>query len=213
MDRSRCFCLRVAAMLLVAAVSTGVGAAKYVPKSEEKPWGQLSSAEKKEKVWEHRFAGFEGIVFYCVYDPEKSLLAEICERAETEVDLIAASNDVPLIIVEPNNHFQSGVQTARNPSYVTLEYSLRAVEDSGQRLAVSGHLQFNTSYSNAVEQDAGREDFDAKPRPGTLVIWEDSVIGVGSRSGFLDTFSNAAEQLLKRAFTLMLKYGDPGEAQ
>ncbi|MCX2780607.1 DUF3164 family protein [Microbulbifer thermotolerans] len=160
-----------------------------------------------EEYYSKNMSGWKGIVFVCSFDSNDKVLEKICERATSDIKLLAAGNKIDLKIVESNNFFEAALIASLN-KFVTLEYSLTATENSGQFSvkAIQARLAFKVFYSNAVEKDAKPNTIDSIPRSGDLDLWSDTVIGFGSPSEIVHPFGNAAETHIKKALTLFIEY-------
>lgn len=171
----------------------------------------LAIGESREEFYEKHYSknmsGWRGIVFICSYDSSDKVLEQICRRAETDIELLAASSNVLMKIADANN-FVNASFIASLENYVTLEYELMATQSPGSydSKAVHARLTFKTYLSNAVEKDSKPNSIDSPPRAGDLELWSRSVIGSGVPSEIVDPFSNGAETHLKKALTLFLKY-------
>ena len=153
------------------------------------------------------FAGWKGIVFMCSYDEKDSTLAKICKRGTIDIKLLAASNNIELLVVEPNDYMNLGI-AAGFKKYIPLEYELFStkVKNPSDLRAFFGRLFFRIYYSNIVEKGAKPESIDSLPRSGDLEIWSNYIIGSGTSSGIIKPFSDNAETLFKEALTTFLLY-------
>lgn len=160
-----------------------------------------------EQYYSKNFRGWKGIVFICTYSPSDKVLAKICSRASTDLELLTASHDIELEIIQPNEHGVAAFQAASR-GFLTLEYDLTATKptNSSNAKAIHGQITYALFYSNAVEKDAESGSIDRLPRSGDLEIWSDSIIGSGLPSRIVKPFGDGAETHLKKAVSLFLKY-------
>lgn len=166
-----------------------------------------SHSDFYEKFNRQNFSGWKGIVFVCAYDREDRVLAEICLRGTSEIELLAVAAKVSLKVAEPNNLEQASFMAALN-KFVTLEYELMATKtiNSYDPKAVHGRLVFEVFYSNAVESQASSESLDRFPRSGDLELWSRPIIASGATSELVGPFAEAAESLFKKAIAHFLRY-------
>ncbi|MDZ7753857.1 MAG: hypothetical protein U5S82_19980 [Gammaproteobacteria bacterium] len=157
--------------------------------------------------WKKDMAGWKGIVFICSIDSSDKVLEKICRRAETDIELLAASNNVPLKVVDANK-FAHAVFFASANDFIILEYELMATQSRGNydAKAVHARLTFEAFYLNAIEKDSKPTSTNNIPRSGYLELWSRSVIGSGTPNGIVEPFSNGAETHIKKALILYLKY-------
>lgn len=171
----------------------------------------LAIGESREEFYEKHYiknmSGWKGIVFICSFDSSDNVLEQICRRAETDVELLAATSNIALKVADANNFSQASF-IAVVDKFVTLEYDLMATQNRGNydSKAVYARLAFETYLSNAVEKDSKPNSINNSPRSGDLELWSRSVIGSGVPSDIVDPFSNGAETHIKKALTLFLKY-------
>jgi len=173
-------------------------------------YGSDLQQEFYKKYFGKNFKGWKGVVFVCSYKKETVLLNKICQRGITDIKLLAASHSIPLYVAKDNGtseaSFQSGIK-----DFLILEYQLSSSQDNptGSLLGVHGRLSFNIFFSFAVEDNAKPNDIDSFPRSGDLEVWGRTVIASGTYPEIVSPFSDSAETLLKKFFTLYLTYRDP----
>jgi hypothetical protein len=67
-------------------------------------------------------------------------------------------------------------------------------------------LEASSFYSQAIDVKAAPDEPESKPRAGTLVLWDRTVIGAGSSESELERgMSDAFETTLKEFFSLYLE--------
>ena len=171
----------------------------------------LVIGESQEQFYEQyhskNMSGWKGIVFVCSFDASDKVLESICQRAVTDIELLAASNKVELKVAEPNKFEQAALIATAN-KFVTLEYELVATQGGSEfdAIAIYARLAFEAVYSNAVENDSKPNTIGSLPRSGDLELWSKTVIGSGDPSDIVDPFSDASEIHIKKALTLFIKY-------
>ena len=154
-------------------------------------------------------SGWKGIVFVCYFDSSDKVLEEICQRAETDIELLAAISKIELRIADANNAGQA-VYMAGALDYVTLQYNLSATkrETNYETKAVYAELAFTEFYSVAVERHKDSDSIDNMPRTGDLVLWSNDIIGFGPPYTIIGGFSDGAETLIKKALTLYITHNE-----
>ncbi len=171
----------------------------------------LATEESREAFYEkhnsQNMSGWKGIVFICSFDLSDKVLEKICHRAETDAELLAASHNIALKVVDENNFGDAAYFAALN-KFVTLEYKLRATKSGNYDVkAVHARLTLGTFFSNGIEKGSKPNSIDNIPRSGDLELWSRGTIGSGAPdAGIAHEFSNAAETNIKKALTLYLKY-------
>ena len=168
-----------------------------------------SQEQFNEQTHSNNMSGWKGIVFVCAFDSSDKVLESICQRAVTDIELLAASNKVKLKVAEANR-FEQAASIAADNQFVTLEYELMATLGGSEfdAIAIHARLAFEAFYSNAVENDSKPNSIDSLPRSGDLELWSKTVIGSGSPSDIVDPFSDATEIHIKKALTLFIKYAN-----
>lgn len=99
-----------------------------------------SEEQQYEEMINKNMSGWKGIVFICSFDSSEKLLEKICHRAITDIELLAASNNVELKVAEANDFFRASIIALTN-EFVTLEYDLMATQGSHRRQATCDLLQ------------------------------------------------------------------------
>ena len=160
-----------------------------------------------ERYYANNFRGWSGIIFLCTYDPADSVLAQICSRASTDIELLAASHRMELQVARPNDHEAAAYEGALQ-NFVSLEYALTATTPDSMYdvKAVNARLSYIVFYSSAIEADAKPGAPGRLPRSGDLEIWSTSTIGAGSAAELAQPFSDGAESNLKQALGLFLRH-------
>lgn len=167
---------------------------------------QEEFAEKYYRYYSKSLLGWKGIVFVCSYDAKDKTLDAICQRAITDIELLAAANKVTLKAARGND-FDTAAFFAVNNGYIKLSYNLMATPTAdGYSKAVHARLVFETYYGDAVEKKSKPGDLEGMPRSGNLEIWSKSIIGIGDPSDIVTPISDGAEIYMKNALTLFLKY-------
>ena len=159
--------------------------------------------EFDKRYYGKNFSGWKGIVFICIFDPDDKTLNKICQRAISDIELLAAAYKVELETSKNNL-----VTIISHEDYVVLEYDLMATKSSIQydTKAIHARLSFINYYTNAVQKNAKSGTLNNMPRSGDLELWSRSVIGNGDPSSVVSPFSDGAEQHIKDAMTIFLKY-------
>lgn len=171
----------------------------------------LASGESQQASYEKynskNMSGWKGIVFICLFDSNDKVLQKICRRAETDIELLAANNNVALKIANANDTRQAAY-IAGADKYITLEYDLMAtqIRNDYDVQAVHARLRYEIVYSNAIEKGSKPDSIDNLPRSGDLAVWSRSVIGSGVPANIVEPFSDGAETYIKKALTFYLKY-------
>jgi len=166
-----------------------------------------------KEYYSKKFSGWKGIIFICIYNKDDKVLERICQRATSDIDLLAAATKVNIKFAKSNDfaatlYSISNGQYKSYEQYVTLEYSLIATSPSSQNeaKAIHGRLTFTKYYSNAVENNSKSGSLRNIPRPGDLELWSKELIGSGLPSDIITPFSDGAETHIKKALAMFLKY-------
>ena len=174
--------------------------------------GQSSSdeGEFQREYYGKNFAGWNGIVFLCEFDDADTLLARICDRARTDLNLLAATHRISVEVAKPNAiQHAAFIAAADNRVTLTLYLDATKSKDDGAPKAVFARLAYETFFSDAVEKNSKQGSIYSLPRSGDLEIWSSSVIGSGIGSDLISPIADGVETLLKEALTLSLRFASP----
>jgi hypothetical protein len=163
-------------------------------------------AEERKFIVE-QFKGWTGIMLRCVPGTSNKLITErICSSAAAEFSYLAENSGVPNIVSRREDTFQMYMTANKLGKPLILE--LDTMTTTGQNGPIGVHVRLSASrfYSQAVDLSEGVGSPMLSPRGGTLILWEDSIIGSSnSEQDLARTITPYVDEKLKLFFSQFLK--------
>lgn len=142
-----------------------------------------------------KFAGWGGLSVYCTLNPENPLSKGLCLWARQKLNLLAKPLNIPVLIVEKNSdRFSERARFQASSKISTLLDVDIQIFSYGPSLFAG--VRVGNFYTSAVETMEMVEAEEAKPRSGTLILWEKSIIGNGTGTDFQANIRQSTETLL-----------------
>jgi len=164
-----------------------------------------SHEEEGREIVRKSLVGWKGITFRCSPDAENdAFLDGICRDVRAEARLLAATGNIPFHDLTGSDYFALALDSTSNDFFV-LETRLRTTRGGDDR-AVYMEIEARAYYSEAVEQNAGPDKPQGKPRSGDLVFFSDDLIGSGPPGPDLaQALTSAMSTRLKDFFSLVIE--------
>jgi hypothetical protein len=130
-----------------------------------------------------QFQGWGGLAVYCTMRPNDARSKGLCAWATQRLTLLARPLKIPVLSVEATSYERtvqkwSFEQQEKVSTLLDVELDFFATTAAAQTALFVG-VRAGPFYSGAVEMKAPREQ-ETKPRAGTLVMWDRSLIALGS---------------------------------
>ena len=189
--------LFAAAIALIAFLPPRHGAAQT-------PTGEVAR-KMLERDARLRFAGWQTVGFYCVLDPIDQTNKGLCDWTAERFRLLGAQSKVQVRILSEDG-FTRGYESGMNKDRDVLELELQvlATPVSGASVGIAVRLFASANAEQWRADD--KDDAKAKPRPGSLVIWEKAfILSAPGRGSALDNvLRNSVERDLMAFFAEFL---------